>query len=600
MSSQGPDNDDETELARLMPRETRVVLVCDVVESVRWMEQHEDEAITRWTSFAREVRERIAPAHGGIVVKSTGDGLMMEFNDAQRALVSARAMHAFCQAGNLGVVASRQMHLRVGLNSAGVRRDLYDLYGHGVNLAARVATLASPGEIIVTASVRDQLTDELDGDIEDLGECHLKNLSAPHRVYRVGPAHPSGLQGQESANLAESAPALAVLTLEPKGVGVDQEFYGELFADHVSNSLAQTASIQVLSRIAASSLSNRSLNVTEIAKLLKVKYLLTGSFTTFGQKMIAFLELSEAHSGKVIWAGRVVTDAGELCAPLCDAVSEVVAETAREIIDHELAQIYSQALPTLSSNSILLGAVHMMHRTSPEEFRHSRAMLEHLVERHRRASRPYAWLANWHALRVTQGFSHEPRNEAFLALELSKKALDADPSSSLALAIDGVLQLNLNRDAVVASQRLEAALGCNPNDSLAWLYKGLIHGVQGEATDALAASGRALDLLPIGPVRHYYDAIAASAALGARNYELAIGLATRSLRTNRLHASTYRVLAVAQELAGHHEAAQVTVTGLKKLLPDYTLRDFAESSPHCFGPNRELFIDAFKSAGLAD
>ena len=175
------------ELPAAMPRSTKVLLVMDVVESVRIMEQDQDGFVRRWQQLVEEAEQNVLPRHGGRIVKSLGDGLMLEFASAQGCVKAAFALHQFARQANAGVPAEHQMHLRMGGHLASFVTDQHDIYGTDVNLTSRVSTLAGPGETVVTADMRDQLAPMLDADVEDLGECHLKHVKEPVRAYRVGP-----------------------------------------------------------------------------------------------------------------------------------------------------------------------------------------------------------------------------------------------------------------------------------------------------------------------------------------------------------------------------------------------------------------------------
>ena len=167
--------------------ELRTLLVADIVESCRLYESGEAETISRWLGILGRVDSEILPATGGRVVKSLGDGVLLEFDHALSAVSAAFALHHACHRDNTGHPLERQIMLRVGIEVADVLVAHHDVFGHGVNLAARLCTLAGPGETVVSAGVRDRLTRDLDADIEDLGDCYLKHIEHPVRAYRVGP-----------------------------------------------------------------------------------------------------------------------------------------------------------------------------------------------------------------------------------------------------------------------------------------------------------------------------------------------------------------------------------------------------------------------------
>ena len=169
-----------------LERVVRAILVVDVVESVRLIQEDEGGAIQRWRTYAAEAADRIAPAFGGRLVKSLGDGLMIEFPSAPSAVQAALALQQLSLASNAGLADNRKMRVRIGVHVSPLIADARDIYGHGVNLTARLATLAGPDEIVVSAEVRDQLVPGVDADVEDLGECYLKHVTHPVRAFRVG------------------------------------------------------------------------------------------------------------------------------------------------------------------------------------------------------------------------------------------------------------------------------------------------------------------------------------------------------------------------------------------------------------------------------
>jgi len=167
---------------------TRVIMVLDVVESVRLMEIDEPGFIRRWQGFVRGARDQVLPAFGGRIHKSTGDGLMLEFALASEAIGAAMALQRLCEAGNAGREPQDRLQLRIAAHVARFVADEYDIYGCGVNLTSRLLGVAAPGEVCVTATLRDLLGEDAAGRMEDAGSHRLRHLSEPVQVYRVTPA----------------------------------------------------------------------------------------------------------------------------------------------------------------------------------------------------------------------------------------------------------------------------------------------------------------------------------------------------------------------------------------------------------------------------
>jgi adenylate cyclase len=581
-------------------RRRRAIVVVDVVESVRLMQANEADVIDRWRRFVHTVRTEVLPAHGGRLVKSLGDGLLLEFENVQAAVASSFELQRRVAPINIARANDTAIRLRIGVHVSEVVQDELDIYGTGVNLAARITTLAGAAEIVVSAEVRDELVDGLDADLQDLGECFVKSLSEPVRAFRICARDAVIAVVPEEPARAPTAlrPTVAVIPFRAAATDATAQVLGDAFTEEVIAGLSVAAELNVISRLSTLPFRDRNMGLSEIASRLGAGYVVSGSVVVAGERIRVAVEVAEAATCSVLWADALRGDARDVFEPEQQLVAEVVAAVARVVTSNEVGRASAQPLATLHNYSLMLGAITLMHRATRTDFDRARAMLEHLVERERGHARPHAWLANWHALRVTQGQPGASPEDTARALDHARRALARDPGSSLALAIDGVLQMNLLKDFAAAGRQFDAALQANPNEALAWLFKGVMHAFQGAGQAAQEAAERALALSPLDPMRHYYDSLAATAALGAQQYERAEMLALRSLRTNRQHPSTYRALAIAQSMQGHGEAASLSVRGLLELTPSYRVRDFKQVSGFSAGPYKDLFADALASAGL--
>lgn len=581
-----------------MPRSTKVLLVMDVVESVRIMEQDQDGFVRRWQELVEHAEQQVLPLHGGRIVKSLGDGLMLEFANAQGSVKAAFALHHFARQANSRVRPEHQMHLRIGGHLASFVTDHHDIYGTDVNLTSRVSTLAGPGETVVTADLRDQLAPMLDADVEDLGECHLKHVKEPVRAYRVGPPGNASIVPFGNAVELNLRPTIAIIPFAMRSNEPGHELLGEALADEVIAALSRTSELHVISRLSTTVFRERQDAIDDIRKHLGATYILSGTCRSAGTQLALFVELIEAKSGHILWADSLKGQVHGLFAADDELVSRLVASISSSVMSKELQRARGQAIPTLEGYTLLLGAVALMHRTSLTEFDRARQLLEHLIERSPRHPIPHAWLAQWHVLSASQGWSINPGREAKLAEDHTKRALDTDPECSLALAIDGLVKIHLLKDVEGALARYSNAIEVNPNESLAWLFKGTLHAFKGEGVDAISAAERALRLSPLDPTRYFYDSLAASAAVSAGNYPRAIELAQRSLRANRTHTSTFRALAIAQSLSGDIDGAKISVTQLLKLDPLFTVEEFLKRSPSSQFSIGKKFADALQRAGL--
>ncbi len=564
----------DIELDALSAREQRVVLVCDVVESVRWMEHDEDNAIARWSQFAAKVRASIAPEHQGRVVKSTGDGLMLEFESAPQAVAAANAMQKLSTEGNSGFEPERQMHLRIGIHQAQVRRDAHDLYGHGVNLAARISTLAGPGEIIVTPEVRDHLTDSLDGDIEDMGECYLKHLSEPQRVYRVGDVQrlSTFIPVMETLN---GSLKLAVIPFAPLMMAVSEQAVGDLMADTLIAHLGQSKQIKVISRLSTQRFRDQQRSPSDIAQVLAVSHVLSGSIAPSQDKYVVLMQLSDATNDEVIWSHRATIKLSDWLAEH-SMVSEEIAASVHDCLTHSLiGPALTQPLPSIQSYGLLLAGLHMMHRPSFSEFEKSLVYFDSLVDRHGRHASARAWRARWRLMSVINGLSADPKRDSQMALQDAREALELDATHPLSLAVYGQINNQLMADSTEAVTSFENALQRDASQSIAWLFKSIHSSMWGDTAQAIVEAEQAHALSKLDPHQYHYQMALANAYLADGQHAQAIEHAHKSLKLNAGHAATLRILITALHEQGNAGEALLVLQRLLKLRPQLTLKSHA-------------------------
>ncbi|NMM04754.1 adenylate/guanylate cyclase domain-containing protein [Polaromonas sp.] len=591
---------DLTELPHALNRSTKVLLVMDVVESVRLMAFDEDDFVRRWQQLVQQVEQRILPQHGGRIVKSLGDGLMLEFANAAGCVRAAFDLQIFSRLANQDLAEDRQMHLRMGGHVAGFVTDKHDIYGTDVNLTARFATLAGPGDVVISAELRDCLPAGLDADIEDLGECHLKHLSEPIQVYRAWPVDDlARVPAAAHATAPDFRPTVAVIPFEARSNEPEHFVIGELLADGIIAQLSRSADLRVISRLSTTALRGRVGAVSEAECRLAASFVLSGSYIASGSKILIMAELAEAHSGQVIWADRLSGDTMDLLQAQSDLVNRMAATASRALIDSEVQQSLAQPLPRLDSGALLLGGIALMHRSSARDFDRSRAVLEALMDRHNRAATPRAWLAKWYTMRVIRGMSTEPGKDTQLALEQTRRALDLSPDNALSLAIEGYTRCQLLGEADAAHQCIKHAIELNPNEPLGWLYKSVWSAMWGSAASAVAEAEHAAQLSPIDPLKYFFDVILASGQITNGECEKAAESAKRSLRANRHHQPALRVLLQAQTESGKLQEAHDTLKLLLVEIPNLTVSNYLSMGSPA-STTRQRFAEVLRKMGIPE
>lgn len=579
-----------------LKRQRKAILVVDVVESVRLIQDHEADVIQRWRRFVGEVRTELLPARGGRMVKSLGDGMLLEFASVRGAVDCALQLNQRIGAYNAGHGPDEALRLRSAVHDTEVVTDEHDVYGSGVNLASRLAALAGPGEVILSAAARDAVVPGLDVEVEDLGECYLKHFSQPQRAYRAGPVGKRTVLWSVAAGGAGEQVGVAVVPFATHGDSTG--LVGEVLADDLIAQLSRLGQLHVVSRLSTTVFREREMDLQLISRGLGCQYVVHGSCIVDGDRVRLRAQLVGAHDGSVIWADALTGSVAASLAGDAALVDQLTQQVCHGLVGAEVRRATTQPLPTLQSYTILLGAIAMMHRLSLSDFERSREMLQYLVERHPRATAPCGWLGKWHVMRVAQGWSPNPVADAQEARKIVAQALQMEPDNSLALAIDGLICAYIHRDLATAAERYDAALRVNPSESLAWLFQSALHSYHGRGTQAVACAMRAQRLSPLDPMKYYYDNFTSTAMLSADDYQGAIDYGKRSLRANRTHGPTLRILAIAQVLAGQMDDAQLTLREALKVEPGFSVSRFLDRYPGAAAPHTAKYAEALRMAGL--
>lgn len=580
-------------------RVRRAILVVDVVESVRLMREHEADVIDRWRRFVNTVRTRVLPPHGGRLVKSLGDGMLLEFESVAPALAASFEIRRRIDEVNAGRPTEAALLLRCGLHMAEVVVEDFDILGAGVNLAARLAALGRPGDLIASTEVRDAIAPGLDAEVEDLGPCWLKHFDAPVHAYRLeAPGAPAAMAAPRPAEEPGMLPTIAVIPLHCRGGSSLDTAIGELVADGVIAQLSMTSALHVVSRLSTSVLRDRTAPLAALAQAVGATFILSGSYVAHEGRVTMTLELADARDGTVAWATRRDCAVAELLAAECPALDAIADGVQAAVVQCEARRTLRQPLPNLASFSLLLGSVGLLHRAAPQDFGRAREALTELAERVPRHGASYAWLAKWHCLRIIRGLTASPEADRVEAQWRIEQALERDDTSAVAWSMRGLVHGFLGKDLAAAEAAYGTALGHNPSEPLAWLYMATLRSWQGRGPEAAAAAERALRLSPLDPMRYYFESLAAAGFLADGQYARAAALCRHSLKLNRGHTPTHRVLAISEMLGGRAEAARAVVDELRALEPQLTVSKYLDRYPGGPAPHARRYAEALQEAGL--
>ncbi|WP_226574546.1 adenylate/guanylate cyclase domain-containing protein [Acuticoccus sediminis] len=573
-----------------------VILVVDVVESVRLMQKREGQTVRRWLELTADMGALLEERQCGQILKKSGDGVIFRFDSVPRAVEVGLAILSRSAAANRGVEPGTEIMLRMALEVCPIIVAPDDIYGHGLNVAMRMVTLAGPGEIVATARAREQLVAGLDATVEDLGDCYLKHIEEPVRVFKIsGPA--AGIAIRPLIDADDLAPMLAVIPFEGLAEG-EGALLGEVLAEELITNLGRSSDLRVVSRLSTTALRGRALGVADISRLLHADYVLSGTYRVVADELVLDVELAEPDTASVFWSERRTGSLRSVLDPSSEFVAGLVDVVSHAIVGRELRLARSRSVSNLKHYTLMIAAVALMNRLSPRDFAESRRLLEALIERATRQAVPQAWLAKWHILRVQQGWSDDPERDGALAAQATRIALEVDPECSLALAIDGFVKTNLIKRFDLAETRFDEAIDVCPSNSLAWILRANMHVFRGEGEAAVSDARRALSLSPLDPHRFFYDALSAGAYFANAQYERAIEYARASMRLNRQHTSTLRILAVSLLRLGADKEAGRVADLLREVEPNLTVENWLRRSPSADYPIGRDFARSLAELGF--
>ena len=316
-------------------RGVRTMLIADIFEFVRLFEADEKETLARWVAILAQIEASIFIRCNGLQVKSLGDGVLLVFEQVGSALSAAFAIQQVCQYDNVGRQAERQIMLRIGIETGDVLVLQQDVFGQSVNLAARLATLAGPGEIVVSARVREQLTPMLDANIEDLGECYLKHISKPVRAFRVGPPGPRPALAPFVAH-EDMLPAIAVVPFVNRDAMPEHHLTGDVLAEELIRDLSRSLDLRVISRLSTATFRHRGLQPDAISAHLNAEYMLSGTYVVRGHEIKLSANLVEAATARIMWSTQLLASLASLVEGERETLLQLVKEIRSAVMVREV------------------------------------------------------------------------------------------------------------------------------------------------------------------------------------------------------------------------------------------------------------------------
>jgi adenylate cyclase len=576
-------------------RRLAAILAADVAGYSRLMGVDEEGTLAALKACRHELVDPKVAEHRGRIVKTTGDGALVEFASAVDAVRCAMEIQRGMAARGAAVPEDHRIEFRIGINVGDIISDGGDIYGDGVNIAARLETLASPGAICLSDNAYQQIKGKLALDVNDMGEQSLKNIAWPVRVYRVQ------LNGATSTARPPlpipDKPSIAVLPFDNLSAEPNQGYLADGFVEAITAALSHIRSFFVIARNSAFTYKGRAMNVREIGKELGVAYLLEGSVQKSGNRLRITVQLVETEGGAHVWSSHYDGTLDDIF-DLQDRITEQVAGALQPSIRiAEIERSRRKQPQDLGAYDYTMRAMPHVWKLENEESAKALELLDKALAIDPKYPLALS-LGGWcHAQRAVYNWADDIAESKGLARKLAERAAELSGDDPLILAVLGAVHTMLG-NLGTARVLLERALALDPNGAWAWSRLGYVESLSEQPERAIENFERALRLSPLDPMNFNTIVGMGFARQAGQDYDKAVALYRRALEDRPHAAWIYRYLASALCDAGRMPEAKEVFAEMMRNYPGLTVTKFRQAMPPTPTVNR--MVDNLRRLGLPD
>jgi adenylate cyclase len=578
-------------------RRLAVILVADVVGSSRLMEADEAYALAAVHAALHEGLIATAAHYGGRVFKTMGDGALIEFASPVAAVTCAREVQQALAERAAAEPEARRVRLRIGINFGDVVvRPDGDLYGDGVNVAARLEPLAAPGGIVVAAKVYEELQGKLALAWEDRGEQALKNIARRVRVYAYGGETASAAR---PAQPLPSRASIAVLPFTNLSGDPEQEYFADGVVEDIITALSRVRWLFVIARNSSFIYKNKSVDTRQIGRELGVHYLLEGSIRKAGQRVRISGQLLEAVTGRHIWADRFDGDLSEIFELQDRITTRVVGAVEPTLRLAEIERAQRKPTESLDAYDLYLRALPAINANSRTGFEEAEGLLRRAIALDPTYADGLAALAECLVRMTLNGWVADKQASTAEACDLAGRAIAADPENAAVLSVAAWAYSTLGVRFEQSLDLANRALALHPNSVHVRSFCGWVFHYLGDSLRAIEQFEEARRLSPVDPKSYFPMLGLAAAHFFAGHFDDTVNLTGRILIAVPSHNVARRYRAAALAHLGRIDEARDVIADLLKAQPGSNLRS-ARASGFRDARMAELYISGLEKAGLPE
>ena len=547
-------------------RRLAAILAADVAGYSRLMGADEEGTLEALKAIRRELAYPKIKEHRGRIVKTTGDGLLIEFSSVVDAVRCAVQVQEAMAERNAGVPEARRIEFRIGINLGDVIVEGDDLYGDGVNIAARIEALADPGGVFVSNTVHEHVRDRLPLGFEDLGEQQVKNIARPVRVYRVrNPAAAMSPSGPSSPVLPlPDKPSIAVLPFANMSGDPEQEYFADGMVEEIITALSRIRWLFVIARNSSFTYKGRAVDMKLVSRELGVRYVLEGSVRKAGGRVRITAQLIDALNGAHLWADRFdgpLEDVFELQDKVALSVAGVIEPTLRAA---ETRRTAAHPTADFTAYDLYLRALPIFYTLTKEGVLQALALLEQAIARDPNYGPALAWAAMCHLWRYFDDWSDEPEAARRDGIRLAQRALEAAGDDASVVANAALVLAQFGEDIGAMIALVERSLALDPSSARGWYISGLLRLWAGQPDLAIAHVESSLRLSPRERLGAHQSVIG-TAHVFKGQFDAAVAELLVAIHERPTNPPPYRSLACCYAHMGRLEEAKEIVARLRSI-----------------------------------
>ena len=557
----------------------------------------EEGTLARLNAHRREFLEPTVAEHRGRVVKRTGDGILVEFVSAVDATRCAiEVQHGMAQR-NIGVADEQRIEIRIGVHVGDIIIEEGDIFGDGVNIAARLESVAQPGGICISEDAYRQIRDKLDANFLDSGERQLKNIARPVRIYEFYPDTSPAGKTPASELARPDKPSIAVLPFQNMSGDAEQEYFADGMVEDIITGLSRFKWLFVIARNSTFAYKGRSVDIKQVGHELGVRYALEGSVRKAAGRVRITTQLIDAETGAHVWAERYDRSMDDIFALQDEITLSTVAAIEPSVRRAEIERAKRKRPENLDAYDLVLRATPLADTGMPDGASQALPFLERAISLDPNYALAHGQAAFCHEILYIRAGRREETRSA--AIRHAHSAIALGPDDASALVYGGIAIGLVEHDRALAQEVFESALAVSPSAAWAYLWGALILGWGGDAERAIEWGERGIRLSPFDPwITAALHGISMGHFLNGR-YDDAAKAARRAIRSKPGFSISHMFLAAALAKLGRMDEAKAAAERVLQLQPNFSSKGQC-TGIGCVPILAVPLIEALRTAGLPD